>query len=426
MLEYKNKLKKFVSFCTNPSFNKEKELNNSGITDSLCQRNILKNNINNKINNSLKGITITNFKTKLKKNYSQSYLGFNIPKNNNEINIVNNSINNESDNNTILIDNKKLFKNKYINKKTINLKNPIIKSYINNNKNFFNKINNSNNIINKSKTIDSKTLEETKSKIENENNDINFKAENKSSYMNDNVEMSNVKERFVNQNNKSDNIILPKILNSNKKNHRKKNIQFAIRSKHKKISATDIYLHYLRENEKDKYKLDNQSTIEDFAKYLKNNNNKKFNYSFEKIYGDDQSFINRMNEIKKNKNLAYKNDFNIQDYQRTLLKLLKKRVSDKSLENLDRRYKLFNERNFGMMIPRGRYISLADKLKDFLSKDIFEKVKRLDRNYIIFLEKKEELKHRNSIEFQNKNNFYKILNKTIISFNRKRNQNRSI
>ena len=244
--------------------------------------------------------------------------------------------------------------------------------------------------------------------------------------MNDNVEMSNVKERFVNQNNKSDNIILPKILNSNKKNHRKKNIPFAIRSKHKKISATDIYLHYLRENEKDKYKLDNQSTIEDFAKYLKNNNNKKFNYSFEKIYGDDQSFINRMNEIKKNKNLAYKNDFNIQDYQRTLLKLLKKRVSDKSLENLDRRYKLFNERNFGMMIPRGRYISLADKLKDFLSKDIFEKVKRLDRNYIIFLEKKEELKHRNSIEFQNKNNFYKILNKTIISFNRKRNQNRSI
>ena len=39
-----------------------------------------------------------------------------------------------------------------------------------------------------------------------------------------------------------------------------------------------------------------------------------------------------MNEIKKYKKLAYKNDFYIQVYQRTLLKLLKKRISDKSLE----------------------------------------------------------------------------------------------
>ena len=279
-----------------------------------------------------------------------------------------------------------------------------------------NKVNNSNSNLTKSiNNIDSKTLEEKKSKFENNNN-----------CSNNIIEKSNINESLVNQNNKSDNVILPKILNSKKKNYRKKNIPFIIRSKHKKISASDIYIHYLKENELEKNKIDYQSTIVDFAKYLKNNDNKKFNYGFEKIYGDDQSFIKRINEIKKNKNLAYKNDFNIQDYQRTLLKLLKKRVSDKSLENLDRSYKLFNERNFGMIIPRGRYISLADKLKDFLSKDIFEKVKRLDRNYLIFLEKKEELKHRNSIEFQNKNKFYKNLNKTIISFSRKRNQNRSI
>ena len=30
-----------------------------------------------------------------------------------------------------------------------------------------------------------------------------------------------------------------------------------------------------------------QSTIVDLAKYLKNNDNQKFNYGFEKIYGDD-------------------------------------------------------------------------------------------------------------------------------------------
>ena len=90
------------------------------------------------------------------------------------------------------------------------------------------------------------------------------------------------------------------------------------------------------------------------------------------------------------------------------------------MENLDRSYKLFNERNFGMMIPRGRYINLANKLKDFLSKEIYEKVKKMDRNYKIFLEKNEEMKHRNSLEFKNKNNFYKALNKTIIDFGRKK------
>ena len=450
MLDYKTKIKKSVSFCPNGPSIEKKTLNNSGIINSNSQRNILKNNTynNKKINNDLNTINITNYKSKLNKNNSHNYSGFNIHKNKNEINIINNSINNESNNKTILIDNKKFFKNIYINKKTINLKNPILKSYIKNNKHFFNKINNSNSNLTKSiNHVDSKTLEETKSKIEITNNDMNINADNNNSNninnnieknnvnininiennnSNNNIEKINVNESLNNQNNKSDNIILPKILNSKKKNYRKKNVSFFIKSKHKKISASDIYLHYLKENEKDKYKVDHQSTIVDFAKYLKNNDNKKFNYGFEKIYGDDISFINRINEIKKNKNLAYKNDFNIQDYQRTLLKLLKKRVSDKSLEKLDNSYKLFNERNFGMMIPRGRYISLADKLKDFLSKDIFEKVKRLDRNYIIFLEKKEELKHRNSLEFKNKNNFYKILNKTIISFNRKKNQNRSI
>ena len=424
MQEYKSKFKKSVSFCPNPSFKEKKELNNSSLVNSQSHRNILKYNINNykKLKNDLKDITIKDFKSKLKKNNSQNYLGFHIPKNSSEINIINNSINNESNNKTILIDKKKLFKNININKKTINLKNPILKSYIINNKNFFNKLNNSN-ITKSLNHVDSKTLEETKSKIEISNNDMNINVENNN---NNNIEKSNINESLVNQNNKSDNIILPKLSNSKKKNYRKKNLPFYIKSKHKKISANDIYLHYLKENEKDKNKIDHQTTIVDFVKYLKNNDNKKFNYGFGKIYGDNQTFINRMNEIKKNNYLAYKNDFNIQDYQKTLLKLLKKRVSDKSLDNLDKSYKLFNERNFGMMIPRGRYISLADKLKDFLSKEIFEKVKRLDKNYIIFLEKKEELKHRNSIESHNKNNFYKILNKTIFSFNKKRNQNRSI
>ena len=149
--------------------------------------------------------------------------------------------------------------------------------------------------------------------------------------------------------------------------------------------------------------------IYNFSKYLQNNN-KKFNYGFDKIYGNNPSFMGRINEIKKNNFIAYKKDFNIQDYQNTLLKLLKKKVSPKYLENLESSYKLFNERNFGMTIPRGRYIDLANKLKNFLSKDIFEKVKRMDKNYLIYLEKKEEEIINKNMEEINLRNFNKHMN----------------
>ena len=226
---------------------------------------------------------------------------------------------------------------------------------------------------------------------------------------------------YINQTlskNKNAKILIPKIY---KKNNREKLLPFLEKSRKKKISAKDIYLHYLKENEKDKSK---SQTIYNFSKYLQNNN-KKFNYGFDKIYGDNPSFICRINEIKKNNFIAYKKDFNILDYQNTLLKLLKKKVSPKNLENLESSYKLFNERNFGMMIPRGRYIDLADKLKNFLSKDIFEKVKRMDKNYLLYLEKKEEeLISKNSEEIDLRN-FNKHLNRTLMSF-RKSRENRSI
>ena len=155
------------------------------------------------------------------------------------------------------------------------------------------------------------------------------------------------------------------------------------------------------------------------------NDYKKFNYGLDKIYGNSQTFLRRLEEIKKNNIIAFKKDFNIENYQSTLLKILKKRVSQKSYINLQTSYRLFNERNYGMLIPRGRYINLAEKLKDFLSKDIYEKMKRTDRNYLIYLEKQEERRNRIIIENENKNNFYKILNNTLRNFDRKLRRNQS-
>ena len=51
--------------------------------------------------------------------------------------------------------------------------------------------------------------------------------------------------------------------------------------------------------------------------------------------------MSRLYEIKKNNIIAYKNDFNIKEYQNTLLKLLRKKVSDKYLTNMQNKFKIF-------------------------------------------------------------------------------------
>ena len=197
---------------------------------------------------------------------------------------------------------------------------------------------------------------------------------------------------------------------------------FLLKSKKEKITANDIIYHYLKENERD---ISKNVPFNNFKKYLKDNDYKKFNYGLDKIYGNTKSFLRRVDEIKKNNVIAYKNDFNIENYQNTLLKILKKRVTEKSYNKLQRSYKLFNERNYDIIIPRGRYINLAEKLKDFLSRDIYEQMKRTDRNYLLYLMKNKALKNKKETENEIKETFYKKLNATVKSFNKKLKRNQS-
>jgi hypothetical protein len=197
---------------------------------------------------------------------------------------------------------------------------------------------------------------------------------------------------------------------------------FLLKSKKEKITANYIIYHYLKENERD---ISKNVPFNNFKKYLKDNDYKKFNYGLDKIYGNTKSFLRRVDEIKKNNVIAYKNDFNIENYQNTLLKILKKRVTEKSYNKLQRSYKLFNERNYDIIIPRGRYINLAEKLKDFLSRDIYEQMKRTDRNYLLYLMKNKALKNKKETENEIKETFYKKLNATVKSFNKKLKRNQS-
>ena len=178
----------------------------------------------------------------------------------------------------------------------------------------------------------------------------------------------------------------------------------------------------MKENERDTSK---NIPFNNFKKYLKKIDYRKFNYGLDKIYGNSETFLRRLEEIKKNNIIAFKNDFNIESYQSTLLKILKKRVSEKSYIKLQTSYKLFNERNFGVLIPKGRYLNLAEKLKDFLSKDIYEKMKKTDRNYLLYLRKQKEEKNKKEMENQSKFSFYQKLNKTLRVFDQKKRRNKS-
>jgi len=272
-------------------------------------------------------------------------------------------------------------------------------------------------------------------------NDINIalnskQSENsKTNFLNQNIRLSNFPSQDINletldklgnstqypiekDTQKENDETLPKI--SSKKARKK--MSFLLKSKKKKVSANEIIIHYIKENERDNSK---NIPFNEFTKYLKNNEFVKFNYGIDKIYGNTKSFLRRVEEIKKNNVIAYKNDFNIENYQNTLLKILKKRVTEKSYNRLQKSYKLFNERNFDIIIPRGRYVNLAEKLKDFLSKDIYEKMKRTDKNYLLYLTKKEAQKSRMEKENQNRETFYKKLNMTVKSFNKKMKRNQS-
>ena len=181
--------------------------------------------------------------------------------------------------------------------------------------------------------------------------------------------------------------------------------EFFKKSKDEKIGAKQIYKHYLQQN-----------SIR--PKNHRHIFNGTYDYSYvmcpqlKVLYGDSPSFKNNLYEIKKNDYIAKKKDFKINEYQKLLMKLFEKKISDQNMDKLRNDFRVFNEKNYGMEIPKGRYINLALKLKDHLSDFAFENIKKLDRNYHKYYsnEKKEDNKDKR----KNKNKKNKKENKISI------------
>lgn len=433
----KKKIIKYNSYgAKEPSYTFQTSLIKSEQDENQLSKSILKRNkasINKKVLFNFEKIDMEHSKRKSKFHQISSFGNESMLKTNNtkeptelnntfKKNTENkiNNFNNDINNNQISTENKIIFRNK--SQENI-IFNPNIKKYYLRNRR------------------ESKESEDENMFNINLVNDINIalnskQSENsKTNFLNQNIRLSNFPSQDINletldklgnstqypiekDTQKENDETLPKI--SSKKARKK--MSFLLKSKKKKVSANEIIIHYIKENERDNSK---NIPFNEFTKYLKNNEFVKFNYGIDKIYGNTKSFLRRVEEIKKNNVIAYKNDFNIENYQNTLLKILKKRVTEKSYNRLQKSYKLFNERNFDIIIPRGRYVNLAERLKDFLSKDIYEKMKRTDKNYLLYLTKKEAQKSRMEKENQNRETFYKKLNMTVKSFNKKMKRNQS-
>ena len=143
------------------------------------------------------------------------------------------------------------------------------------------------------------------------------------------------------------------------------------------VSARRIYRHYLKKSAKEIIQ-----PIKNYKKFF-DDRNKNFFEKLSRIYCENQKYLSIIKEIKDNKKIAFKNDFNIEEYQSTIVELMDQRVSQKYLIDLQNEYRTLNKKIFGVIEPKGRFTILAEKLRYNLPLYLLERLKQLDKDTII-------------------------------------------
>ena len=143
------------------------------------------------------------------------------------------------------------------------------------------------------------------------------------------------------------------------------------------ISAQRIYRHYLKKSRAEIIK-----PIRNYKQFF-DDRSKTFLEKLSRIYGQNPNFVSIIREIKDNNKIAYKDDFNIEEYQSTIIELMNQRISQKYLLDLQNDYRSLNKKLNGVVEPKGRFTILADKLKYNLPLYLLEKLKQLDKDTIL-------------------------------------------
>ena len=222
-------------------------------------------------------------------------------------------------------------------------------------------------------------IKKSKSLIQLDNNEENKKENNSNS-----IEIFSSSSKKINFHNLEDlknNDI--NIINNNSKIAEKKSkdlrfSEFFRYSKNRNVSAHKIYEHYKEEEINNKV-----IPIDNFTKFLeqKFSSPKKRLYQ---LYGIDKLHINNIEELKNNKSIAFKEDFNIQEYQKILLGMVKKRIGPNSLFDLKQNFQKFNDKVLrGFVTHKGRYTKLADKIGNSAPMYLINKLQKLDNEKIM-------------------------------------------
>ena len=143
------------------------------------------------------------------------------------------------------------------------------------------------------------------------------------------------------------------------------------------ITAKRVFKHYLRKNKQD-------IIIHPIVNYNKFFNKKMdFLSKLSRLYCEDRNHLTIIKDLKDNKKLAYKKDFNIEKYQSTIVELMNQRVSQKNLFDLEHKNHALNKIIFNVVEPKGRLTQLAEQLRYNVPVFLLEKLKKLEKEKII-------------------------------------------
>ena len=179
-------------------------------------------------------------------------------------------------------------------------------------------------------------------------------------------ESKNKTQSFINKKNNKKNY-LPSISNNLSKSFLPK----------KNIPVKKIYEYYIKKESENKIK-----SIKNFDKFIK----KKYRdpkKRFDKIYCINKSYLKRTKELKNNRGIALKDDFDINEYQNAIMQFLENRVNSINLNSLGQNFRDFNDKINRKFSPKGRFTILANKIRNHAPIYLINKLKDLDKNKLI-------------------------------------------
>ena len=207
------------------------------------------------------------------------------------------------------------------------------------------------------------------------NKKINFSLKKSNSIQNLKIQSNNNFKRTINNYNYNS------IYNNNNNNtnltRKKKFSNYYYKSKNSLYSSENIFNHYINESENDKIIPE---------KYFYKGGSPKPKKEIDEFDKLNINYHRRLEEIKCNKSIAFKKDFDIMNYQSTLIKLISKKVSDNYVLELQDRYMKFNENLINgqrAIVPKGRFTVLAEKIKYNIPSFLYEKIKKLDKDKLM-------------------------------------------